>query len=66
MWLEKARAAGFTDLDVLSREQMGEDLLPLYPVYQDGNLDTLFALVGPERRWNVVQRATIHARKPAR
>ncbi len=66
MWLEKAKMAGFANVKVLSRTPMGEDRLPLYPVYQDGSLDTLFDLVGPSRRWNVVQSATIQCYKARR
>jgi hypothetical protein len=43
---------------------MDEHRLPLYPIYQDGGLDALFALVAPEQRWQLVESATISARKP--
>ena len=43
---------------------MGKDRLSLYPVYQEGRLDALFALVAPEERWGLVMSATIRAEKP--
>lgn len=63
MWLRKAAAAGFLALEVLSRRPMEEDRLSLYPVYQEGGLDALFALVSPEERWTLVMSATIRAQK---
>ena len=42
---------------------MGEERLPLYPIYQEGALDALFALVAPEQRWRLVETATIRALK---
>lgn len=64
MWLRKAASAGFGKLEVLSRRPMGEDRLPLYPVYREGGLDALFALVAPEERWDLVMSATIRAKAP--
>lgn len=64
MWLKKAAAAGFTDLTVLSRQLMGEERLSRYPVYREGGLDALFALVAPEERWRLVMSATIRGVKP--
>ncbi len=65
MWLKKAAATGFTDLTVLSRQLMGEGRLSRYPVYREGGLDALFALVAPEERWRLVMSATIRGVKPA-
>ena len=64
MWLKKASAAGFVDVTVRSRQPMGEDRLTLYPIYQEGGLDALFALVASEERWRLVMSATICAAKP--
>jgi hypothetical protein len=66
VWLGKAGAAGFVDIGILSRRVMGEDRLPLYPVYREGGLDALFARVAPEERWRLVESATIGAVKPHR
>ncbi len=64
MWLKKAAAAGFTGLTVLSRQLMGEEHLSRYPVYREGGLDALFALVASEERWRLVMSATIRGVKP--
>ena len=64
MWLKKAASAGFVGLEVLSRQVMGEERLPLYPIYREGGLDALFALVSPEDRWRLVMSATIRGTKP--
>ena len=64
MWFQRAREAGFDALELLSRRPMDEQRLPLYPIYQDGGLNGVFALVAPERRWRLVQTATIRAIKP--
>ena len=65
VWLQRAREAGFTTIEVLSRCPMDEDRLPLYPIFQEGGLEALFALVEPAQRWELVQAATIRASKPA-
>jgi hypothetical protein len=64
VWFQRAGEAGFDAIEILSREPMDEERLPLYPIYQDGALDALFALVAPEQRWRLVQTATIRAIKP--
>ena len=64
VWFQRAREAGFDALELLSRRPMDEERLPLYPIYQEGGLDGLFALVAPEQRWRLVQTATIRAFKP--
>lgn len=62
MWLEKAQRAGFTDLMVLRRQPMTVRRLMHYPVYQEGLLESLFALVAPEQRDQLVLSALITAR----
>lgn len=64
VWFQRAREAGFNALELLSRRSMDEERLPLYPIYQEGGLDALFALVAPEQRWRLVQSATIRGLKP--
>ena len=64
VWLGKAAAAGFQDVQVLSRSLMDEDRLTRYPVYVEGGLDALFDLVTPAERWGLVESATIRALKP--
>jgi hypothetical protein len=64
VWLQRASEAGFEAVAVLSRRPMDENRLPLYPIYQEGALDALFAPVAPEQRWRLVQSATIRACKP--
>lgn len=64
MWLRKATAAGFVDVQILARQPMDEERLSRYPIYQEGGLDALFALVGADERWQLVERATISAVKP--
>ena len=66
VWLETAAQAGFQDLAVLHRSLMDEERIAPYPVYQQGGLDLLFELVGPEERWRLVETATIRAFKPSR
>lgn len=43
---------------------MDEDRLPRYPIYREGGLDALFALVEPGQHWRLVQSTTIVAFKP--
>jgi hypothetical protein len=64
VWLQRTREAGFDSAEVLSHRPMDEHRLTLYPIYQEGGLDALFALVAPEQRWGLVESATISARKP--
>ena len=64
MWLAKAAAAGFEDVQILARSLMDEDRLTRYPVYIEGGLDALFDLVTPAQRWGLVESATISAVKP--
>ncbi len=62
MWLEKAARAGFTDLVVVRRQPMTVQRLMHYPVYQEGLLENLFALVEPPQRDHLVETALISAR----
>jgi hypothetical protein len=39
VWFQRAREAGFDAIEILSREPMGEERLPLDPIYQDGALN---------------------------
>jgi hypothetical protein len=66
VWLEKASQAGFEDVTVLERSMMSEERLTRYPVYREGGLDGIFALVTPEERWRLVESATIRAVKAQR
>jgi Ni,Fe-hydrogenase I small subunit len=62
VWLEKAQCAGFTELLVVRRQPMTVQRLMHYPVYQEGLLKSLFALVAPEQRDQLVESALICAR----
>ncbi|GAC1654957.1 MAG: hypothetical protein NVS4B12_27200 [Ktedonobacteraceae bacterium] len=62
MWLEKAARAGFTHLVVVRRQPMTVQRLMHYPVYQEGLLENLFALVAPSQRDHLVASALISAR----
>jgi hypothetical protein len=62
VWLEKAQRAGFTDLLVLRRQPMTIHRLMPYPVYQEGLLENLFALLPPEQHDHLVLSVLIAAR----
>jgi hypothetical protein len=62
VWLEKAQCAGFTELVVVHRQPMTVQRLMHYPVYQEGLLESLFALVTLEQRDQLVESALICAR----
>lgn len=65
MWLETATYAGFVDLTVVRRRPMTVERLMRYPVYREGALDALFALVEPAQRDALVVSALITARPGA-
>jgi hypothetical protein len=63
VWLETAARAGFVDLAVRRRRPMTVERLRRYPVYREGALDALFALVDPAQHDMLVMSALVTARR---
>jgi len=62
VWLEKAQCAGFTELVVVRRQPMTAERFMHYPIYLEGYLHDILALVTPEQRDHLVESALICAR----
>ena len=64
-YIEHLGAAGFGEVEILSRTALSYEDLKLYPLYGLGVLDQMFSTIAPESRNSMVGAVTLRATKPA-
>jgi arsenite methyltransferase len=61
-FVAKLEKVGFADIDIVSREPVGIDLLALYPLFTTELLDLMRRLIPEERQQHVASAIVVTAR----